>query len=558
MRKALLIIAVIVLLTAAALLAIRSFLIIRPPLVSEIDTCTLQTRHAGDSMVYCGDSWLHTSKTGLYELYTEGNPYYRGLVTGKLIRRLLYKQEKTFVDQIHKYVPSDSYLNFLKFLVAVFNRNIDENIKAEYLQEIYGLSKFASNDFDNIGSKYQRLLNYQAAHDIGHMMQNYHLVGCTSFAVWNEKSADSSLLVGRNFDFYVSDEFAEDKIVSFVKPDSGYRYMMITWGGMMGVVSGMNDQGLTVTINAAKSKVPLHAACPVSFVAKHILQYAQNIDEALNIARKYEVFVSETFLIGSAQDNKACIIEKNTEKTTLFRPYSSFVIATNHFQSPEFASDKLNIAQQKESPTSIRYKRTEQLIKEAGRIDAAKAAAILRNPYGRDDKVIGFTNEEAVNQYIAHHSVIFEPEKLRVWVSTSPYQLGAYVCYDLTKIFAKKECFKQEGELYDFELSLLPDSVLLTEYYTKVVQYKKTRDVVNDYLKGNQKNIDETIIAQLIILNPEFYQSYYLAGEYYYKNKEYKKALTNFETAVGKEIPYLSDRKKISGRIDECRKKVKN
>ena len=78
-------------------------------------------------------------------------------------------------------------------------------------------------------------LNYDAAHDIGHAMQEYMLVGCSSFAVWNQESADSSLVVGRNFDFYVGESFAENKIVLFMNPENGYKYASITWPGMMGV-----------------------------------------------------------------------------------------------------------------------------------------------------------------------------------------------------------------------------------------------------------------------------------------------------------------------------------
>lgn len=86
--------------------------------------------------------------------------------------------------------------------------------------------------------------------------------------------------------------------------------MSVTWGGFTGVVSGMNEKGLTVTINAAKSEMPKGAATPVSMVAREIVQYAGNIDEAIAIARKRKMFVSESFLVGSAADNKAVLIEK--------------------------------------------------------------------------------------------------------------------------------------------------------------------------------------------------------------------------------------------------------
>jgi isopenicillin-N N-acyltransferase like protein len=546
----------VIILSALLIAGLNKYLTIEPPKPPPADTSAFHVTKRSDSLWVCNNSWLHRSNSGLFEMFTEGEAYQRGLTAGRLSRALVYKQEAAFVEQIHKMVPSDSYLRFLRLLLAVFNRNIDHYIKPEYLQEINGVSQSASGDFNEIGSKFQRIMNYHAAHDIGHMLQNYNLVGCTSFAAWNEKSKDSGLIVGRNFDFYVGDKFSEDKIVSFVKPDSGYNFMMITWGGMTGVVSGMNEKGLTVTINAAKSYLPVHIATPISLVARHILQYAKNFAEAKKIADSYTTFVSESLLIGSAADHQAFIIEKSPYKSDVVSSDSSFLVCTNHFQGSAFKNDDQNITQQKETPTLYRYQRTRQLLKQNLPLDEHAAVRILRDVKGLNDEKIGYTNEMAVNQFIAHHSVIFKPEKLLVWISTSPYQSGKYVCYDLKKILSGEESPLKSKEIYENSLSLSPDWNLEKEYYRYVRGYKFLRESLLNQIHHREISINESFFDRFIQSNPDYFQVYSLVGEYYFVRKDYTKALPFYKLASGKQIPFYSETQAIRARINDCMKEM--
>lgn len=465
-----------------------------------------------DSLTSYDSSYLRQAQPGLWELYLKGGPEERGAAIGQLCKSLMYKQEKAFVDQIYEMIPSKRYVDFLKYLTVIYNRNLQRDIPVEFRKEIYMSSLGCSHDFDFVGNAYERQLNYHAAHDIGHVMQEYMLVGCSSFAVWGAQSADSSLIVARNFDFYVGDKFAEEKIISFYFPDQGYKFASVGWAGMTGVLSGMNEKGLTVTINAAKSTPPLSSKTPISIITRNILQYASDIDEAYKIASSMESFVSESILIGSASDGRAAIIEKSPQYTELYTSKGERIISTNHFLSQK-SMGRLDDEQKEELENGhslYRYKRLEELLDADRKMTPDKAASILRNPYGLGGASIGWTNEKSLNQFIAHHAVIFQPGKLIMWVSTSPWQLGKMVAYDLGSIFGNSA-----GKMHsDVKVqNIEADSLLLKSVYPNVLEYRKLSAIIRKAVK-EKKRVDSTISERLIELNPDYDYTYTLLEEY--------------------------------------------
>ena len=588
-----------------------------------------------DSLRRWGSSSLRIDPDGLYEMRVCGGPFERGEAIGKLGEDLLYQQEKAFADKLFEMVPSSRYRAFLHYFITIFNRRMGASVPLEYRQEIKAMSASCTHEFDEFGSPYERQMQYHSAHDIGHVMQDYMLVGCTSFAVWGRESADSSLLMARNFDFYMGEEFAKNKLVLFEKPDSGYAYVSVTWPGMLGVVSGMNTQGLAVTINASKLEVPSSSATPISILVKSILQYASNIEEAETIAASFKTFVCESILVGSANDGRAVIIEKTPSAMGIYSPEGGYassrmtaassvnmassldgasssvrqggasssaadgashgcgsgtgrladsssgnsaassggavesvrqgvaspsaadgsphgcgsgtgrladfstgnsaassgkaaesvrrgvvsssaadvsshgcgsgtgwladfssessvtssggavesvrqgvassstanvathgcgsgsgrladfssgnsaasldeasvvtrIICTNHYQSDRFRDDPVNVENIRVSDSGYRYRRVQQLLDSLGSIDYLKAAAVLRDIRGVDGEDVGYCNDLSINQMLAMHSVIFKPAEKKIWVSTSPWQFGKFVCFDLDEVFGEE------------------------------------------------------------------------------------------------------------------------
>ncbi|RXM48530.1 C45 family peptidase [Flavobacterium sp. YO12] len=508
-----------------------------------------------DSVFTSGKNSLLKNRQGLWELYAEGDPLEIGLNTGALTDSLLKKQQQIFFSKITDLIPSNFEQKMLRHFLKWYNRKLFLNVPEEYQTEIFGVSEYTSHEFDNIASKYQRGLYLHAAHDIGHALQDLALVGCSSFAAWNEKSEDGSLILGRNFDFYVNDAFAENKIVAFINPKEGHKFMMITWPGMIGAVSGMNQEGLTITINASKSKIPLIAKTPISILTREILQHAATIDEAVAIAKKRKVFVSESIMVGSANDNKAVLIEVSPKKMDVYDvSNSNELICSNHFQGDAFKYDKRNQAQIANSHSEYRFERMQELLSENPKVNPEIASEILRNKNGLKDIPLGYGSEKALNQLMAHHGIIFKPKEKLVWVSANPYQLGEFVCYNLDTVFSNRKT----DTLVSFQLenlNIAKDPFLETTAYEN---YKKFRieDHKIDALLEKKESISVAFIQNYQSLNPDYWVVYYKPGLYFYQIKDFNQAKLNFEKALTKEITTAPEKEKIEKYLKKIKRKL--
>lgn len=523
------------------------------PVLVGYDTIAPAVVKVNDNVFTANHNFLAKNKQHVWELFVQGDPYQIGLNIGALTESLYQNQERIFFSKVEEFVPSGFKQKLLIKALKYYNRDLYQYIPNEYKAEIYGISKYATNHFDFLGTAYQRNLYLHGAHDIGHAFQDLALVGCTSLAVWGPNSKDGELLIGRNFDFYVGDEFAENEVISFVKPEDGHAFMSVSWPGMIGVVSGMNDKGLTVTLNAGKSSIPFKAKTPISIVAREILQYASTLEEAIEIAKTKKVFVSESIMVGSAKDKKAIVIEIAPKGFGVYEvPNSSILICSNHFQSAEFKEDKRNQKQILESHSQYRWDKVDEFITEHTAIDPIAMASLLRDTKGLQDAEIGYGNEKALNQLLAHHAIIFQPEKRMVWVSSNPYQLGEFVAYDLNKIFDAKR--PENFSLGVDSLAIAEDPFLQTKAY---LDYEEFRKVDHDFQQRikHKEIVSADYIKHYQNLNAAYWLVYYRTGVYYYNHKQHDLARENFNVALSKEVTTVPAEQQIKKYLKKLKHK---
>ena len=143
--------------------------------------------------------------------------------------------------------------------------------------------------------------------------------------------------------------------------------------------------------------------------------------------------------------------------------------------------------------------------------------------------------------------MIFQPDSLRAWISTEPWQLGAYVCYDLKKIFAMKN-LQTDGEIADTALNIAPDTFLATNEFRQFINFRKNKMAL---LQG--KPVDT---AQTVQANPYYYDAYRVAGDYSRNKGWYAAAAGYYRQALGLEIATKDERELITEKLEDCEKKL--
>lgn len=199
------------------------------PEISQYSLEIPEVEKRNDSTYVFNNNFLTKNKQQIWELYVSGNPLQLGYNEGALTQDLMQKQEEIFFSKVKDFVPSKFKQSLLRQFLKWYNRKMYLNIRDDFQAEIYGLSKYSSHDYDYIAPPFLRSMYLHGAHDIGHALQDLMIVGCSSMAVWDENSEDGTLLLGRNFDFYVGDDFAQNKIIEFIEQEGSIPYMSVSW-----------------------------------------------------------------------------------------------------------------------------------------------------------------------------------------------------------------------------------------------------------------------------------------------------------------------------------------
>lgn len=234
----------------------------------------------------------------------------------------------------------------------------------------------------------------------------------------------------------------------------------------------------------------------------------------------------------------------------VYESKTDVLVCANHYQSEAFKKDKINTTNISRSDSKYRFDRMNQLLGKSQALNPIIAATILRNQTGWDGDTLGMGNPRALNQLQAHHSVVMQPESRLYFISSSDYQLGTFLGYDLTKTFRTKHI-----QLVD---SIPQDAFVTSVAYQKFKAFKTVKQQISAYLMFDKElNLSEKQIADFISNNSESYVTYEQLGKYFQKKKQPKKAISNFEIALTKRVASPQIEEELRNLIKESRKNGK-
>lgn len=169
------------------------------------------------------------------------------------------------------------------------------------------------------------------------------MMGCAALIVEPERTAGKQILFGRNLDFPTLGYLHEYSIVSVIRPEGKHAFASVGFPGLSGVLSGMNDAGLTLAVlecyPAVKDDSPKFDAkgIPYAMCFRRILEECSTVDEAEKLLKAMKRTTRISLAI--CDKSSSAVFEITSKTVSARKAENGICAATNHFRTPELATD---------------------------------------------------------------------------------------------------------------------------------------------------------------------------------------------------------------------------
>lgn len=419
---------------------------------AEVSTSPSGLRRFGDA---------YARKVGsILQVGLSGTPETIGYSHAQLVYPEMVENEGILLGRFKEQVPLGAVRSLLLDLAQLRYRNVNGEMSRDRLREIAaGAAGFQPDPYADLFPTFQRFVYLNALYDISLSFEGSPLIGCTTFTFDHEATPDGSGLLARAFDFEVDDIFDRRKAVFLVREDGKIPFASVAWPGLVGVVSGMNLEGVAVVVHGGRAREPRALGEPVVHALRRVLSEARTTEDAARLLAERQAMVSHIVIVTDAHGHSA-VIERAPGTADTLRDLPPRAATTNHFESA-LRDDPKNLRVREKTSTLPRRARGDRLLADLptnAPVTPLDAARLLRDRNAADGSALPLGDRRAINALIATHGVIMQTGPRVLWVSESPHLLGKFRAFDLKRLLAAGYDPEHDAEA----LAPLPEDELLT------------------------------------------------------------------------------------------------
>jgi isopenicillin-N N-acyltransferase like protein len=364
---------------------------------------------------------------GVHLVYLRGTPEAIGRAHAALLYDGMVATERVVWNGFRTLVPSAPLRTLLFDIGRVRHYGVDRHFPEARRREVAAEALgFRPDPFDRDLATYERLAMLYTLYDIALGFEHSPLLGCTAFGLGPDRTSDGHALFARAFDFEAAEVFDREKVVFIVHEDGAIPFASVAWPGFLGVVTGMNAEGVAVAVHGARAREPSSSGMPVAFSLRETLAGARNTNEAVAILSRQDVMVSHLVFVGDAAGHYA-VVERAPGIAATVRASAA---VTNHFEGP-LAGDPRDTRVRNETTTLARRSRIDALLAGVAPHSASieTALALLRD-HACEGTACKIGDRRAIDAFIATHGVVADLTTKTLWISAGPRLSGRFVKLD--------------------------------------------------------------------------------------------------------------------------------
>ncbi len=374
-------------------------------------------------------------------LHTKGTVGEIGVQHGRLLAQQINVMQRSLQSNVTSSISVDGLFgeSLHQLRLRWRWRTLDDGIPGHQLVELASVVRGAQSSGVTLG--YENMVRQSALYDVGAPApqsagaDTWTIARALTLIVPLSSELGERLVIARTLALPgVSDggEHArENPLLHVSHPDGALAHASLSYPGLTGVVSGINEEGIGVFLNTLKTTdVRLtREAQPCLLLAKEVLENARTLKEAISIVQEATVLGSAAFVLVDGKTRTWAIAERSP-KTIVVRSGQGSEAVIDTFEAPAFKEDPMLDRSRRARPMLRRQERARRLLK-LPMAQVGEVATVLRDRKSSSGSMLVLGHRAAIDDPASVHTAIFDVSSMVVWVSDTADASGRFVAIDL-------------------------------------------------------------------------------------------------------------------------------